>query len=671
MEESKEERLSFVYDFNNITNTNLPNGDFLRNMTPVQSKLLENRLKEIIIPEQNPLYNKTYILGPYSISLHVNEILNKKIYIIGEYHGKTIGRSCDLLPDQYRNIDDPPTSENTITMEDFLEETFNNTSVFIDFYLEWHKNRKASSRSTTLGNIYRKFQGCFEHGKNNTLNQNIHLCKLHRSHYVDTRFFFKRAFAEKFGVLVIRMEESNHNQEDVQEIMVFIKKIYYLTMSADIHKKPVIDDYNIKYIIETIVENNTEFAKIFNRGYLNECFKKYLYYNFKTSEYVKKFCDDIKIFCNGSQYGYRNFYHGGIMVGGYNGTDKGFTDLNLQEIYKFNTIVCSSDTSALLKNIQKNLSRIDPIFMDLYTLYRIFKPINEKLIYTDQPSNNNNVIIYVGDYHATFYRLFLNEILGFKTLLYKRNNENITSRTFSYCFPLKNDTTEIHLPFFQNINYDSRSYNQELKTLLINDNDVELTDLLTSILLYNEDSSVCDRSNIIIPKYIVDYYFTDVVDIVDMQYIKTMYGRLGITIDQDIQNNWLEMYTKFRQATPLGPLPTSVLTTPRAPAPAPAPVTLQFSKSRKSVNKSRKSVSKSRKSVNKSRKSVNKSRKSVNKSRKSVNKSRKSVNKSRKSVNKNRKSVNKNRKSVNKSRKSVNKSRKSVNKSRKKNMNGI
>ena len=372
VEESKQEIPSFIYDFSSVTRYNLPSEEFLKNMTPVQSELLINRFREIYFP-LNILYDKKYILGPYSISLHVNEIFNKKIYIIGEYHSEIEHRSCDRLPNEHYNIYPngvpiQPTSENTITIEDLLRLTFADTSVFIDFYLEWHKNRSdVLESSSTLGTIYRYFGECFEHGRNNTLNQNNPKCKLHRSHYVDTRFFTNN-ISEEIETLNASIVENNIRDDQIIPVMDFLKKIYYLTMSStDKNAEPFINDNNIKYIIEIFVKNNTELQKIINKGPFKVCLESFIPHYYKESEDLKNMCNIVKIFCNNNTYfesikgGYAgenprfNGYERLLNIGGSSNIPITFTDTEIK----------------ILGTIAYYTMTLGAILMDIYTFHLV------------------------------------------------------------------------------------------------------------------------------------------------------------------------------------------------------------------------------------------------------------------------------------------------------------
>ena len=71
--------------------------------------------------------NPTYILGPISLSYHISEKYNKKIYIFGDQH-KFISRTC---------------SDQTMKIDSFIDYVLNNnTDKLIDIFLEFEYTEK-------------------------------------------------------------------------------------------------------------------------------------------------------------------------------------------------------------------------------------------------------------------------------------------------------------------------------------------------------------------------------------------------------------------------------------------------------------------------------------------------------------------------------------------------
>ena len=66
-----------------------------------------------------------YVSGPFTLSYHFSEYHRKSIYVFGELHGTE--NECSEFPQSRKN---------SMEMPEFLERTFENTPVFIDFYME-------------------------------------------------------------------------------------------------------------------------------------------------------------------------------------------------------------------------------------------------------------------------------------------------------------------------------------------------------------------------------------------------------------------------------------------------------------------------------------------------------------------------------------------------------
>ena len=123
------------------------------------------------------------LLGPCSITLYQSEKYKKTIYVIGEFHC-----ARDRTGSAYESCQ-PKHHASNIDIANFLSYLAQNTSVFLDFYLEIPSRIKNSAHSLTdgfMGEIAEKNIRCFN---DETFSNKVYPnCATSRWHYTDSRF---------------------------------------------------------------------------------------------------------------------------------------------------------------------------------------------------------------------------------------------------------------------------------------------------------------------------------------------------------------------------------------------------------------------------------------------------------------------------------------------------
>ena len=122
------------------------------------------------VPKKDKKPITDFIGGPLSLTMHWSKEYKKLIYIFGEHH--SVKTDCW----QFR-------SDQVMLIEDYLEQLFKNTDVFIDFYLETGRTYQDYGDTRTAV-IATRCKDCF-HNPNTKENENK--CKLSRMHYFDVR----------------------------------------------------------------------------------------------------------------------------------------------------------------------------------------------------------------------------------------------------------------------------------------------------------------------------------------------------------------------------------------------------------------------------------------------------------------------------------------------------
>jgi hypothetical protein len=391
----------------------------------VLKKLIQNHYKDTM-----PISFE--LSGPCSLSLHKSNIYNKTIYIFGELHGNenSCTKKCNDDKILYKNQCVSTTSKKgknllkqghkiykEYSIENYLGQLFNNTSVFIDFFLEISKTPILSDDPASyLVKIQNKFIDCWTGSSYNLIPEpeendnlftakksplgvlNSDVCKLTRMHYIDVRrdinLYDTWNSSNDLGILVdILNRLSNSLYHDIN--MIFKENRYsYITKTRFLNilrklsgSKKVYKEYIFDIFKNKIVKK--ELKKSIIKKKIDTFFSKKI--SILSSNYrkqIKNVCIDlIYIIENKLPSSYSNLY---------------------------------SDYFDVVNNY---LILLEALIMDVYTISRIFKRFDIKSGIL-QPSEVSNIIIYTGEAHSDIYREFL-VYIGFDTINYIQNeNEN-------------------------------------------------------------------------------------------------------------------------------------------------------------------------------------------------------------------------------------------------------
>lgn len=385
--------------------------------------------------------NKTYINkigGPVSLSLYWSDKYKMYVYVFGEYHSNII--DCDIgIPFNIKNlrhncgknkIYNPVTkrcvnqdgfvgkeiirkvkNEQFIKVENFLLDLFQNTSAFIDFYLEtpgYRGNDYIEGRhpwmygSTRLHQLSTKFYECLSAMKR----KNNSLCKLVRVHYID-----------------IRKEEEMVDVNDVSHLRYVYHKISHLSDNViqDILKS---DERIVKTVKKLVTKDINEYQKFWKEQLLQSyILKKEFSRTILPTNIILSFLEKRII----------------------------REAMKFREHFQF--FLSSFNSNKMnIENIMSGLSMtvsINGIVVDMYTISRIFKKFKNV---KNQPERPHNIIIYAGDAHSTTYRKFFKH-LGFQMITetdgipddYQENNKYYkNSPPYYNCV----DISKFKQPFF-------------------------------------------------------------------------------------------------------------------------------------------------------------------------------------------------------------------------------
>ena len=342
-----------------------------------------------------------YIAGPYSLSLQWSEIYKKLIYIFGEIHeSKT---DCDHYGKQ--GIDGQR------LIEDYLEQLFTYSDVFIDFYNEYDGYYKTSvykdpthMKNLRLYKIWEKIQKCVEKSTRDLPGNN---CQKARMHYIDIRIMNgvkvnnSSAFSNLHETFKSKVElefEDNLNE--------FFNDEQVINLLQDLSK---IEEYEY-----------TDFFKFFE-----DEFNHYEIYNKQVGksnikDKIKDFIKEKLINIDKSIIDNIFIYITQIIKI----TDGYKTEHDDDIFYEFNGMTEEEyfELKEYLEMLSDSLVDVNYLIVDGYLLGRVFKTFDidtqdpNKQRPTDEPSEPHNIIIYAGESHSNNYRRFLDKKLGFITI---------------------------------------------------------------------------------------------------------------------------------------------------------------------------------------------------------------------------------------------------------------
>lgn len=295
-----------------------------------------------------------YISGPSMITVHKNIESNKTFYVFGENHDRK--GECNV----------------GTMITDYLESLFKTTNVFIDLYIEIPVDADMTfippGHMTFMST---RFKNCFDMAKRL---KDI-TCDFVRIHNVDIRWRIDKENFSQVGLFFLeKVQLKLLNLVWVGDLTLIRNKEIFLSYDFREYSKRILlankeDAY--KYIMEQL-NSSTHLKKELSRSTKSEEIYEWIGYNIRTI---------LNRFHEMSQRITRTIYN--------------ILDKN------HNNLVTEQDIN-YLGNFTTNITSI---FMDGYTLSRIFKKFNVKD--SNQPEEPHNIIIYTGNYHSNNYRDFL------------------------------------------------------------------------------------------------------------------------------------------------------------------------------------------------------------------------------------------------------------------------
>lgn len=297
-------------------------------------------LRNIDIPKQ--IEPKLY--GPFTCSLHTSRDYRMNIYIFGEYHS---------------NVDEDAKYTNIIS--EYLYNTMNTSTVFIDFFLEYHKFRgKYNYENLYIDRLRKKFQPCIRK------HSSCMILDTSRSHYLDIR-----DLENMYDPLIIY----KYMYEDYLNGQEYGKNIKNFNALMDL---TYIDNNNVVEYVKTRMPELKRLDKELN----------------KTDKNIKKLLMAFQI------YKFSKI--------------KKFTPITKDEVSKvFKTKQKDRDTTDIIKKINHIYNRvlipIGGILTDIYVLARLFKKFKVR-DGDNQPDRVYNAVMYAGNNHSDNYRIFLERL---------------------------------------------------------------------------------------------------------------------------------------------------------------------------------------------------------------------------------------------------------------------
>jgi hypothetical protein len=412
----------------------------------VLSQLILNHSKQDDpdVPKDNKKPVVDFIGGPLSLTLHWSKKYKKLIYIFGEKHDDVT--DCE-------NFKSKKKQNQEMLIEDYLEQLFKNTDVFIDFYLETDRIYQDIYGVQRIPEITKRFKKCFYNP-----NENIIDCKLSRMHYFDVRKGTSDLKPNSMSYASYMMYTMNYRLDEYRDYPQF-KKLTRLKNMLDRYKyntqiKPILEEFSKINIYDDKADEQkyAEYDKFWDTQ-IEE-------HDFVVKKVVKSTIHDkIKSFIK-KQVRNPELLSQKIDINQLIKTVKDFIDtLNKykkDETYTFKSVSDDENVLKIREEDFKKLLELDFsesliyinsfISTDYYLLSRIFKKFNlnpddpTKKRTTDEPIEPHNIIIYAGHAHSELVRKFLKE-LDFKDI-----SKTSSASYVSNCI----DMRSFPQPFFSN-----------------------------------------------------------------------------------------------------------------------------------------------------------------------------------------------------------------------------
>jgi hypothetical protein len=314
-----------------------------------------------------------YITGPSEITKWVSEKYNKTIYLIGENDHSNINgcKSINLIGKKH------------VEISDYLLYLFKTSPIFIDFYVEWpilfgDTDTFKIGRGQTLYDMFNYMKGCVTNVQNRECPYNV------RIHSVDARDIQGKDNYKKiyYGSTLSKMADDIRtevllNKRQKHYILFNDFKILYKIEIDLLSKVSTYDD------IINIISNEIKKNKLLSKE-LNKCI-------LPSDVIVNGFLHYLKL-----KLAYI-FPRGITFVG---------------EWFKY--AKKSQRYPDGLHNIERFMTVVTSIIMDIYTISRMFKVFDVKKN-EHYPLEPFNIIFYGGNAHTQSLMYFLYSI-GFKLI---------------------------------------------------------------------------------------------------------------------------------------------------------------------------------------------------------------------------------------------------------------
>jgi hypothetical protein len=347
--------------------------------------------------EKKPITD--YIGGPKILRLLWSKRYKKLIYIFGELHSEKT--NCERFFGS---------GINHMLIEDYLEQLFRHTDVFIDFYLETGRTYEEIYGQQRMAVMAKRFKECFHNPKNI---ESVNKCALFRMHYFDIRSEGEGLKPNPMSYVNPILNILKATLSSLGEEMIFDTQTNFKTKFMKYGKQimPILQKFSG-------IKTEEEYEEFWNKELEDHAFLVKKVGKSKMHDKIKSFIlkeifnakiDDVKIDTKKLIETTLKF-------------------VNIIDKFKIETDIYNFDTAteddfskieSYMIAILSGTTMINSCIPDYYLLSRIFKVFdltNEKNVrITDEPVEPHNIIIYAGVHHAKRVRRFLKK-RGFKDI---------------------------------------------------------------------------------------------------------------------------------------------------------------------------------------------------------------------------------------------------------------
>lgn len=320
-----------------------------------------------------------FIGGPQTLTMHWSKTYKKIIYIFGEQHLDKI--DCE------KRFEDAKTKK-WISIEDFFEDLIHKTDVYLDIYFEFPAIKKLDRRYyesfkpfPTGSRMYILFQSFKKYVQPGTKNDED-CSKLIRVHYFDSR--------------VEDQQGTGVGVDDINWFSITIFNLVQLSIPSELKK---------------LAKENTRFKSVLN-GLASKDEK--LLIEFWMKQYKENKYNAEKLLNCPLNFEILNFIEDELKLEFRTDNSIKIRAILVKYIpYILDAKLDDDDILKIFDLIYESITIPKAFTADVYTLASIFKDLENV---TNQPTQQNSVIIYGGNAHSEIYRKFLKRVL-FKELI--------------------------------------------------------------------------------------------------------------------------------------------------------------------------------------------------------------------------------------------------------------